>query len=124
MGTPKDATEIMIEEVAKTVEPKSEKVKVPAWARRVPKRTIVLAAVTVAVVILYIVMASVVASASSPAGNGGLFAPWRLNILTVPVLWVAVVSGASSLWTWLLHVRDREFIVREIAVRTQMSKRN
>lgn len=123
MSQSSEFSEDMFTELNRTVDVKPEKSKTPGWARRIPRRTIVLGVISGVAVVLYFVVASLVASATSPTA-GGLFAAWRMNILSVVVLWTAIITGASSLWTWLLHVRDREFIIREIMVRTQASKRN
>lgn len=97
----------------------------PRWMRRVPLRTIVLSSVTALGVVLYVVLASVVASADSLAGSG-LFAPWRLNIVGTLVLWSTIITGASALLSWILHVQAQENQLREFAYRkaaTAPSKR-
>jgi len=94
----------------------------PSWARRFPKRTIVLASVAGVSFILYWIFQSTVATAPQTSDANAFLAPWRYALAAQALQWVWIVGGASALWTWLLHVRDRENLARTLAYNARIAK--
>lgn len=93
------------------------------WARRYPKRTLVLGIVSAVSVVLFLVFQSTATTAPVDSDPTAFFAPWRYALASTVLLWVAVVSGAGALFSWLMHVRDREYLMRELVFRAQASRR-
>lgn len=95
----------------------------PAWARKYPKRTLVLGIVAAAALILFWIFQSTAATAPVDSDPAAFFAPWRYALASTVLLWVAVISASGALFSWLMHVRDREYLMRELVFRAQAARR-
>ncbi len=91
---------------------------VPAFARRFPKRTLVLAGVAAGCALIYGILQSTIATApaTAAADPNAIFAPWRYAAIGVYFLWAMIISASGSLFSWLLHVRDKENSQRMLAL--------
>lgn len=96
----------------------------PSWARRIPKRTYVLAGIAGVAFILMWIFEGTARTAPADADPNAFLAPWRYAAAGTVMLWTTIITGSASLWTWLLHVRDREYIVRSLAYRAQLAKQS
>ena len=116
------ATDIVSAEVTGSGVKEQKKV-VPSWARKIPKRTIVLGVVAGVALILFWVFQSTATLGDANADPNALLAPWRYALAATVMLWVAIVSASGALLSWLLHVRDIEYLRREIATQNQMARK-
>lgn len=116
------ATESVVVEVDAVKSGEKKKVA-PSWARRVPKRTIVLGAIAGVAVILFWIFQSTVALSDPNADPNALLAPWRYSLAATLLLWTAIISSAGALFSWLLHVRDIEYLRRELAAQSQLARK-
>lgn len=92
------------------------KVVRPTYARKVPRRTLILAGISVLSLILWFVLQATLADMGNQVVTTGVFNTWRVVSLAQLTFWSGLVLGALALLSWLEHARDREHLARLQAV--------